>query len=57
MATMRIIPTFRPIKDSHLRLCLTLEAPAIEHFALEGRKERLRIVLAPQAIATARTQS
>jgi hypothetical protein len=54
---MRVVPTFQPINDSHLRLCLAFGAPAIEHFALKGRKERLRIVLAPQPIATARTQS
>ena len=37
---MRIVPALQPIKDGHLRFGLALEAPAVEHFALERCEER-----------------
>src|SRR6266404_4603817 len=42
MATMRVIPTFQPIKDRHLRFGLGFEAPPAQHFALERGEKTFR---------------
>src|SRR5476651_1792876 len=38
---MRVVPTFDPFEDGHLRFCLALEATAVEQLALERSKETL----------------
>jgi hypothetical protein len=41
MTPMRVVPSFDPLKDSHLRFGVALESTAVQHFALEGREKAL----------------
>ena len=42
MATMRVVPTFDPFKNGHLRLRLTFEATTTEQLSLERGEKALR---------------
>src|SRR3984957_15667537 len=41
MTPMRVVPTFDPLKNSHLRFGLAFESTAVQHLALEGSEKAL----------------